>query len=441
MKERHALLVGALALSAGACGCGTNGAASSGRDAATSGYGSPANQPNQGTPGGGAGSSSGDASTAGQWADDATTASATDAGAASDDGGEAATNAPDGGAAGSDAPTASAFDTCVAALKPVCVVSDMNTAALMETPCAALQMIPIPLADGGTYGPMTIQGGPYGGKIDWNQGQGTTFVNQVNGLEPICVPTGIESFKEPASVNAQIENLRSVDYSLYTIFRPACFKPGEVYPVITWANGTCGEIAGYAPLLASIASYGFVIVASNSTWTATSPTNTVQARALDYAASLNADSTSIFYQRLDMNKIGAMGHSQGATATSNEEGDTRVKSLIFWNTGTSNKKPFLDISGERDVTATTPTSMASSVSGATQPGAWVYYHQVLETGGSSTGHLVLMEQPDRVVAMAVAWWQWQLNGDATAKSMFVGTQCGLCSSPSAYEYGHNSELN
>ena len=84
--------------------------------------------------------------------------------------------------------------------------------------------------------------------------------------------------------------------------------------------------------------------------------------------------------------------------------------------------------------------MASGVNAAMQPGAWVYYHKVLQTGGNATGHLVLMEQPDRVIDMTLAWWKWQLNGDEEAKKMFVGEDCGLCNKAADFEYGRNSML-
>ncbi len=116
---------------------------------------------------------------------------------------------------------------------------------------------------------------------EWNEGAGTEFVNAVNSLETVCFPIGIETFNEPASVNAELLNLRDVDWSLYTIFRPACMMDGEKYSVITWANGTCGETHGYCVLLATVASHGFVIIASNSTWTQVFPTDGVQLRALD----------------------------------------------------------------------------------------------------------------------------------------------------------------
>jgi hypothetical protein len=188
-----------------------------------------------------------------------------------------------------------------------------------------------------------------------------------------------------------------------------------------------------------VASYGYVVIASNSSWTNTSPTNGVQKRAIDYAEALNADSKSPLYQRLDMEKVGAMGHSQGAAATGVVASDPRVKSLILWNTGASNNKPFLNVSGDRDIGGTV-ASVTSATNNASQPGAWVWYHQVLQTGGSATGHLVLMEQPERVLDLAVGWWDYQLKGSATAKAMFVGASCGLCNKADEFEYGHNTKL-
>ena len=330
------------------------------------------------------------------------------------------------------------FQACLASVQKTCTVAEQDTAEKLETACASVTLIPVPLTDGTSYGPVTIDGGPYAAKIEWNEGAGTEFVNPVNVAEPLCPTVGVQTFNEPASVNAELLNLRGLDYSLYTIFRPACMKEGEKYPVITWANGTCGFTHGYAPLLGHVASHGFVVIASNSTWTATAPTDTVQLRALDYAQALNDDPASIYYQKLDLGKVGAMGHSQGSTATSTASSDPRIKALILWNGGTSNNKPFLYVSGDRDIRATTPASMADGTTTATQPGAWVYYHQVLETGGMATGHLVLMEQPERVIDMAVAWWKYMLKGDQDAKKMFVGGDCGLCNRTAELEYGHNS---
>jgi len=182
------------------------------------------------------------------------------------------------------------------------------------------------------------------------------------------------------------------------------------------------------------------IIASNSVWTNTAPTDGVQERAIDYAESLNEDKTSPLYHRLDLDKVGAMGHSQGAAATIKAAMDPRVKSVIFWNYGTTNEKPFLTVSGDHDVMTPTVDSISMLAGKSTQPAEWLFFHQILQTGGNTTGHLVLMEQPDRVWKMAVDYWDWQLKGDEKAKKTFVGSDCGLCNSPDQYDYGVNSNV-
>lgn len=316
------------------------------------------------------------------------------------------------------------FEACVEALKPECGYDEKATA------CASLRTPVIPLTSGETWGDMALKAGPYGGFVAWNQGE--EFRNPVNVAESTCSFLA-GAFAEPQSVTDDILNLRGQDLGLYTIFRPACMKDGEKYPVITWGNGTCGQSGGYASLLATLASHGFVVIASNSRFTDAG--NKEMLRALDFAQALNDDPDSLYYQRLDLDKIGAMGHSQGASATANAASDPRIKAIILWNGSRSGSKPFLAVSGDRDIGGVTPANMAEAVEKSTLPAAWLYYHQVLETGGSVTGHLTLMEQPERVVEPTVAWWKYMLNGDQEAKKVFEGDDCGLCNKAEEYEFG------
>jgi hypothetical protein len=319
------------------------------------------------------------------------------------------------------------FSKCQKDLKELCKYDEKETA------CAALTTPVIPLSDGTTWGNLEVKQGPYGSIVDWNQG--ADFKNPVSVLESTC-PIAAAAFGEPQSVTDDVLDLRGQDLALYTVFRPACTKEGEKYPVITWGNGTCGQSGGYATLLASVASHGFVVIAANSRWTGSG--NNEMLKALDFAAAANEDKDSPLYHKLDLDKIGAMGHSQGAMATATAASDPRIKAIILWNGGgSSNAKPFLAVSGERDITGFTPMSMASAVDGASQPGAWMFFHQVLVTGGNVTGHLTLMEQPERVVDVTVAWWQYILSGDAEAKKMFVGDDCGFCNSKDEFEFGEH----
>src|SRR6185503_18938110 len=114
---------------------------------------------------------------------------------------------------GAEGGATSAFQACLASVQKTCTVAEQDTAEKLETACASLTVIPVPLSDGTNYGPMTIEAGPYGAKIEWNEGAGTEFVNPVNAAEPLCLTVGVQSFKEPASVNAELLNLRGIDYS------------------------------------------------------------------------------------------------------------------------------------------------------------------------------------------------------------------------------------
>lgn len=317
------------------------------------------------------------------------------------------------------------FEACIESLKPRCSYEEIATT------CSSLMTPSIPLSSGESWGDTELEGGPYGGFVAWNQGAG--FENPVGAGESTCNFIA-GAFGEPQSVTNDILDLRGQNLGLYTIFRPACMKDGEKYPVITWGNGTCGQAGGYASLLATVASHGFVVFAANSRFTDAG--NNEMLKALDLAKSLNEDPDSLYFDRLDLDKIGAMGHSQGSSATAHAATDPRIKAVILFNGGLSSAdKPFLAVSGDRDITAYTPEQMAAAVQDAAQPGAFLYYHQVLMTGGNVTGHLTLMEQPERMVEPTVAFWKYMLSGDEAAKKMFVGDDCGLCDSPDEYEFG------
>jgi hypothetical protein len=58
-------------------------------------------------------------------------------------------------------------------------------------------------------------------------------------------------------------------------------------------------------------------------------------------------------------------------------------------------------------------------------------HVPIAAANIETGHGGTYFQPNGGAAaqVAVNWLQWQLRGDAKAKAMFVGKDCGLCKDP------------
>ncbi|QNQ09849.1 hypothetical protein [Sphingomonas alpina] len=92
---------------------------------------------------------------------------------------------------------------------------------------------------------------------------------------------------------------------------------GFKHPIIVWANGSGTSPiapATYAFVLRHFASWGFVVIATRDGTTGEGQTVIDSA---NYIKARNADSGSIFYNQLDTTKIGAMGHSQGASGAIN----------------------------------------------------------------------------------------------------------------------------
>jgi predicted dienelactone hydrolase len=258
-------------------------------------------------------------------------------------------------------------------------------------------------------------------------------------------------FSEPANLTAQLlqtsVNGVANNYALYSAYHPANW-PSTPVPVITWGNGTCAQPEGYGALLRYVASYGYFVIAANDVQvgTANSDGSQPMLKALDYAAAANTDSTSPFYQKLDMTRVGAMGHSQGGGATATASSDSRIKYVIDFNADDSGiAKPYLAISGDMDITGFTVSSMMTAIDGATLPAAYLYYHDPVGSSSDALkGHLVLMLTPERVTTQTVAWWEMWFRNDAASKADFVGSSCGFCGQTSnasnPYDYGANSML-
>jgi hypothetical protein len=280
--------------------------------------------------------------------------------------------------------------------------------------------------------------------MDENVGKG--FENAVQtgdmpGNESTC-QSFVNLFGEDPNLGTQLlkttQNGVTLDFSLYSVYRPVNWPSGKL-PVITWGNGTCAQPEGYGALLRYVASYGYVVIAANSRWVGNG-TPAPMLHALDFAAAANMDSTSPYYQKIDMTQVGAMGHSQGGSATASAASDSRVKDVIIFNAVDSGvSKPYLTISGDMDITGFTASGMASAVNAATQPAAYLYYHNPAGMG-SLRGHLVLMLSPDRVTGPTVGWWQMMFRNDAAGHALFVGSSCGLCSDATDYAYGANTLL-
>lgn len=107
-----------------------------------------------------------------------------------------------------------------------------------------------------------------------------------------------------------------------TIHSPVNLGQGGVtHPVIIWGNGTGSTPSSYQQLLSHWASHGFIVAAANTT---NAGSGTAMLACLTLMTSNNANPGSRFFQRVDVNRVGASGHSQGGGGTIMAGRDPRV---------------------------------------------------------------------------------------------------------------------
>jgi len=94
---------------------------------------------------------------------------------------------------------------------------------------------------------------------------------------------------------------------------------GFQHPILTWGNGTLGSASQVDFFLRHMASWGFVVIATEDQFTGTGQTIL---DAANFMKNANSDSASPFFHKLNVNQIGAFGHSQGA----NGAGEAFLKS-------------------------------------------------------------------------------------------------------------------
>lgn len=209
-----------------------------------------------------------------------------------------------------------------------------------------------------------------------------------------------------------------------TLFYPADLASGAARPLLTWGNGSSTPTSSYPGVMNHLASWGFVIVASTSVNTGTGQE---MLAGVNYMLSQNSNSSSIFYNRIDASKVGALGHSQGAggtvNATNNSGGlikadvpiclpDQRyVHSPDQFNVAAL-RVPTLLLGGNADLIAP-PTTLQG------------YYNQIPGAAAlailKGANHFTIEGSGGGYLGYLTAWFMYNLRGDQYARAAFVGT--------------------
>jgi pimeloyl-ACP methyl ester carboxylesterase len=212
----------------------------------------------------------------------------------------------------------------------------------------------------------------------------------------------------------------------YKLFYPADLGGGGFrHPIITWGNGTNAVPSQYSGVLNQLASWGFAVVASTDKTTGTGSEMLDAAR---YLVDRNADPASVFYGKLDVTKVGAVGHSQGAGGSVNTA--TKSDGLITSVVPISLPAPGLVGSGDKffvDQLTCPVLFLSGSNDWLISPHSAVqgYYNAVPGAAAKAmlkgAGHNTIQGSGGGFLGYLTAWLMYTLQGDSTARGAFVGS--------------------
>ncbi|MFE4695290.1 alpha/beta hydrolase family protein [Streptomyces sp. NPDC056749] len=192
------------------------------------------------------------------------------------------------------------------------------------------------------------------------------------------------------------------------------------HPVIVWGNGTNGIPLVYRELLLHWASQGFIVAAAN---TPQSNLGISMRAGIDMLTRRNADPDSIFLGHVDLEHIGASGHSQGGAAAIVVGADPRIDTVLPIQPGPladigAVHVPALLLAGQKD-SIVLPVLVKAFYNAADHIPA--LYGEL-----RGADHFIVVGDPGPFAAPTTAWFRAQLMGDPTARAQFFGPGCGIC---------------
>jgi hypothetical protein len=206
---------------------------------------------------------------------------------------------------------------------------------------------------------------------------------------------------------------------MYTMYRPTTLGAnGFKHPPLTWGNGVTTTPAQYPTLLSTVASHGFVVIASNSS----SVTSQMMTAGLDWLIAQDA-AAGPFQGKLDTTRAVSMGYSLGGGGALTTGAHKNVITTIAMHPapgGGALHGPVLLYTGTDD-TVVAPTLVMSSYSRLQVPA-------MLATLDGAT-HFEPVGTGGRELAPSIAWLRLWVFNDEGAKSYFYGDDCKLCVSP------------
>jgi dienelactone hydrolase len=250
----------------------------------------------------------------------------------------------------------------------------------------------------------------------------------------------------------------------HTIYRPQDLSKTPKLPVLLWASGGCRNTSvEFTRFLGELASHGYLVIAvgrsdvpfmivnyngglgvlangpvPNPAVSLQVTDPAVMLRGLDWAVAENSREGSPLFGKVDAGKVAALGQSCGGTQAFRAARDPRIKTVLALNSGfptkaSDSREPntAADWTAEKLAIPAAlfeggPADLAYA-SGEASFQALPETTSVLKANMPLLGHTGAYAMPDiRWTRGVLAWFDWQLKGEAEALKMFSGPSCTMC---------------
>jgi pimeloyl-ACP methyl ester carboxylesterase len=229
--------------------------------------------------------------------------------------------------------------------------------------------------------------------------------------------------------------------AIYDLYYPEDYAAlGFKSPIVTWGNGTWGIPPYYSTLLSHLASYGFSVIGTTSQATGS---GVEIGDAAHYLVTQAGTAGSAFYGNLDVTRVAAAGHSQGAGGATLAalNNPALIKTLMtfslpitYWLNGPSiaqlTRPAFLTSThGIFDSVIAPPVIERIFYETLTVPAALGI---ILDSDGKRADHASIEDiayggNPGGELGYPTAWLAYQLRSDPTAAAAFTGAHPELVS--------------
>lgn len=201
-----------------------------------------------------------------------------------------------------------------------------------------------------------------------------------------------------------------------TVFFPeAMLSSNKKYPVVVWGNGTGATSSIYYELLSKISAGGYIVVANNDRFCGSGAS---ESASVDFIIAENQKASSIFYKKVDVDNIGAGGHSQGGKSAVNAALRNSNIDCVFNVAGIPTQSEASKLNVPTFFTAGTNDLIVPSI-------IWVKpaYNKckapAVYASLKNGFHLTCCDSPAVYAEYALDWFDAFLKHDNSAKSVFL----------------------